>query len=492
MSFMEPTIAGIIGLPPRIALLGTIIFVSFLFLRDIRQKPNVTGALWLPVVWVLLMGSRSVVQWLYVLHVPIALGSVEEGNPLDAFVYLALIVAGLYVLNKRQVSLSEVFRKNTWVMAFLLYCFIAILWSDFPFVAFKRWIKVLGHPVMALILLTEPDPGKAVATLMKRSAYVLFPFSILALKYYPDIGRRFDEWTGLAVNCGIAQSKNGLGGVCMVLGFFFVWYFVKTWGAEKSKARRDELRLVGVLLVMIAWLLRKSHAATATICLLIAIAVIFVTGRPWVNKKLIGTYVLVALAGLGVAELAFGTFERVGELTGHESTLMGRMELWRQCLAVDTNPIFGVGFETFWLGDRLHLLHEGRPWQPNEAHNGYLETYLNLGLMGLFMLLGLIVTTFRKIRVELFRNPDWGRFRLGFLAAIVFLNLTEATFKGLSLSWFVFFIIAMEYPIAEYEPVLQSSERDELEETGLSPGMRPRAEVHSPRNFSSRTTLAVC
>jgi O-antigen ligase len=248
------------------------------------------------------------------------------------------------------------------------------------------------------------------------------------------------------MNNGIAQNKNGLGSLCLVLGFFFVWYFLKTWRAEKSKARRDELRLLGGFLVMIAWLLRQSHAATATLCLLIAIAVILVLQRPWVNKKLIGTYALLALVVLVVAELAFGVFDRVADLTGHQATIMGRAELWRQCLALHTNPIFGVGFESFWLGDRLHLLHEGRPWQPNEAHNGYLEIYLNMGLVGLFMLFGLIIATFRKIRFELFRNTDWGRFRLGFFAAILFYNLTEATFRGLSLTWFVFFIIAMEYP----------------------------------------------
>lgn len=463
MNLVEPHIASLLGLhlPSRLALFLTVAFVFFLFRRDIRQKPNVTGALWLPLIWVLLMGSRSVAQWLQVFGFN-TLGSVEEGSPLDAAVYLSLIIAGLCVLNKRRVELSEVVRNNGWVLVFLLYCFVAILWSDFPFVAFKRWIKVLGHPVMALILLTEPDPDEALVRLMKRSAYVLVTFSILAIKYL-DIGRRFDEWTGLPVNVGITQSKNMLGCGCLVLGFFFVWYFLKTWRAEKSKARRDELRLLGCLLIMIAWLLRKSHAATATICLLIAIAVIFVVGRRWVNKKLIGTYVLVALAGLGAAELTFGLFDGVADLTGHQSTIMGRAELWRQCLALHTNPIFGVGFESFWLGDRLHLLHEGRPWQPNEAHNGYLETYLNLGLVGLFMLFALIVATFRKIRLDLFRNPDWGRFQLGFLAAIVFYNLTEASFKGLSLTWFVFFVIAMKYPIAEYEPVVQSSETDELE-----------------------------
>src|SRR6266566_4142866 len=137
--------------PPIVALFLTVAFIVFLFRRDFRESPNVTGALWIPLVWMLLLSSRSPTQWL-------ALGgymqgnSVEEGNPLDACVYFTLIVAGFYILNKRQVSLSEIFRNNGWLMAFLLYCFIAIFWSDFPFVAFKHWIKVLGHPIIVLVL----------------------------------------------------------------------------------------------------------------------------------------------------------------------------------------------------------------------------------------------------------------------------------------------------------------------------------------------------
>ena len=67
---IPPTIAALIGLPPPIALVGTLGFVFFLFWRDIRQRPNVTGAIWLPVIWVVLMGSRSVAQWLYILRFP--------------------------------------------------------------------------------------------------------------------------------------------------------------------------------------------------------------------------------------------------------------------------------------------------------------------------------------------------------------------------------------------------------------------------------------
>src|SRR5213596_2588735 len=184
-------------MPPTLALFLTIAFVVFLFRRDILERPNITRALWLPLIWTLLVGSRSVAQWLSALGVPIG-GSIEEGNPTDAVVYFTLIISGLYVLNKRRVTLTEVFRSNPWFMVFLLYCFVSIVWSDFPFVAFKRWIKALGHPVMALVVLTEPDPEEAVKRLMKRCAYVVVPASILFIKYYPQLGRGFDPWTGAA------------------------------------------------------------------------------------------------------------------------------------------------------------------------------------------------------------------------------------------------------------------------------------------------------
>ena len=128
-----------------------------------------------------------------------------------------------------------------------------------------------------------------------------------------------------------------------------------------------------------------------------------------------------------------------------ESTLAGRAELWQELLAMHTNPIIGVGFESFWLGDRLATLAENHWWHPTEAHNGYLETYLSMGIVGLVIVLGLIIATFRKARSELLRNFEFGSLRLGLLITIVLYNWTEAAFKGLSLLWFVFYIIAIDY-----------------------------------------------
>lgn len=450
-------------IPPIVALFLTVAFIVFLFRRDIRERPNVTGALWLPLIWMLFVGSRSPTDWLN-LGGFVSLSPTEEGSPIDALVYFILLAAGIYVLNKRQVRLSEIVRNNGWLVAFLLYGFLAIYWSDFPFVAFKRWIKLFNHPVMVLVLFTEPDPKEAVIRLMKRSAYVLVPMSILFIKYYPELGRGFEEWSGEGTNKGIAVTKNMLGCSCLVLGLFLFWHVLNAWRTKRSTARRNDILLTAGLLFMIGWLLWKAHSATSTLSMLIGVLLLLLLGRPWMNKRLIGVYVLLAVVMLGVGQLMFGIFGRVVDLSGHDSTIVGRAQIWNELLAFHTNPIFGVGFESFWLGDRVRTISAVHWFHLTEAHNGYLETYLNLGLVGLFMLAGIIIATFRKILLEFLRDFEWGRLRLSFLAVVIFYNWTEAAFKGLHPIWFVFYIICLDYPKPEYEPVTQFSDAAGLEE----------------------------
>src|SRR5207302_1997460 len=219
-----------------------------------------------------------------------------------------------------RVRLSEIVRNNGWIIAFLLYCFISITWSDFPFVAFKRWIKILGHPVMALIILTEPEPEEALKTLMKRCAYVVVPVSILFIKYYPEWGRSFDVWTGLGMNNGIADNKNMLGADCLILGFFFFWYLLQTWQADRNTWRRNELRLIGGFLIGIWWLFSQAHSATSFLSLLIGAVIVLFVGIRSINKNFLGTYMLAALVLLALAELTFGISQALSEALGRTST----------------------------------------------------------------------------------------------------------------------------------------------------------------------------
>jgi len=449
--------------PPIIASCLTVAVVVFLFRRDIRERPNVTGALWIPLIWFLIITSRAVSEWLNLFGLNVGAVTLEEGSPLDACVYFVLIAAGLYVLHQRQASFSEIIRNNQWLTIFLLYCLISIVWSDFPFVAFKRWFKVVGHPIMALIILTEPDPEEALRRLMKRCAYVIVPISILFIKYYPQWGRGFGQWSGGAFNTGITANKNALGCDCLILGFFFFWYLLQTWSRQPGKSRRNELLLTGGFLLAIWWLLSMAHSSTSLVSLFVSVVMVAILGWRFLDKRFIGTYLIIGVLALLAAEWGFGIYAHAIELLGKDATLTDRTLLWSELLKVKINPLFGTGFESFWLGERFQKLAESRWWQPNEAHNGYLETYLNLGLVGLILLIGLFTATFWKGRRELFTNFQFGRFRLGFLTAVIVYNWTEASFKALHPIWFVFYIIALDYRQPEFDS-FQRTETNRPEE----------------------------
>ena len=397
-------------MPPPVATLLTLGFIVFLFRRDIRERPDVTRALWLPLVWMLIICSRQPSEWLNVFGFHSGAVTLEEGSPLDASVYFALIAAGAYVLRKRQIQLAEIIRNNQWLTIFFIYCFLAIFWSDFPFVAFKRWTKVLGHPIMALIILTEPDPVEALTRLMKRCAYIIVPVSILFIKYYPEWGRGFDSWTGAAFNTGITTNKNTLGADCLILGYFFVWHLLETWQLERSRERRNELLLTTGFLAAIWWLFSMAHSSTSLVSCVLGIVVVAFLGLRFVEKRLIGTYLVCTASVFLLAQSAFDVWGQFLQFLGKDPTLTDRTEVWHDALQIHINPLLGAGFESFWLGDRLKVIWEKWAFHPNQAHNGYIETYLNLGLVGLFLLIALLIATFWKTRHEALHKFSGGTF----------------------------------------------------------------------------------
>jgi len=360
--------------------------------------------------------------------------------------FSTLIIIGIFVLVERKIKLKNIILNNQFMAIFFLYCFLSIIWSDLPFIAIKRYIKVLGHPIMALIILSDPSPDKALRVVMKRCAYFLIPFSVLFIKYYPEYGRGFDPWTGEGGNNGIMHNKNELGYVCMLFGIFFIWDLLTGIPPLNSTDKRNEFLIKTIFLCMILWLLHMANSSTSLVTFLIGSTTVGLLGFRIVSKRYFTTYFLSAIVIIVVLESIFDLYKNILDLLGEDSTLTDRTKVWADSLALVSNPLIGEGFESFWLGERLEVLWRKWWWRPNQAHNGYIETYLNLGFIGIFLLLGVIISTYRKICKNLLTDFDFARLQLAYLFAILFYNYAEATFKGVHLVWTIFHIIAIDYP----------------------------------------------
>jgi exopolysaccharide production protein ExoQ len=419
-----------------------------LFWLDRDRASKTSWALWLPIAWLLIVGSRHVSAWLGTSPV----GSPDqymEGSPVDRNIYALLLVAAIAVLVGRRAAIAKIVQKNWPIVLFVVYCAISVLWSDYPDVALKRWVKSLGDYAMVLIVLTERDRAHALKRVLASVGFVLLPLSVLFIKYYPDLGRAYaTRWSGTQFFVGVASDKNMLGMVCLVLGFGAAWRALEAWRGPRRQ-RNKTLLVHGTILAMAIWLLNLSDSKTSLSCFVATTALIAVHMFVKAARKRVVVNAMVAVVVLSSFSVLFlGIGGGVLQSMGRNPTLTGRTEIWENLLKVPINRFLGTGFESFWLGERLERL-----WTIqivagiNEAHNGYLETYLNLGWIGVTFLAVLIWTGYKNVLRLLEKDPVEGRLRLGFFVIVVVYNFTEAAFRSTDLVWIAFLFAVVALPI---------------------------------------------
>jgi exopolysaccharide production protein ExoQ len=429
-----------------------VIGIGLLFALDRDREAPTSAALWIPVIWVSLGASRMVSEWFGDNSLALAslasAAQAAEGNSLDRNVLAGLIGIGVIVLCARRREVMGLLRDNTPIVLFFLYCVASVLWSDHPVVAFKRWTKAAGDLVMVLIVLTEAHRVAATKRFLATVGFLLMPGSVLLIKYYPAFGRRWNVDGEAWSYTGVTTDKNMLGMICLVSGLACVWRLSQVKAVRRGRARSSSQIVAQViLLATVLWLLRIADSMTSLACLVLAGSVIVVSCIPGFTRNRVIVHLLVLFV---VSGACFALFANAGtglvETVGRDSTLTGRTDLWKILLSVNEHPFLGAGFESFWLGERLEKIWGMLPWRANEAHNGYLEVFLNLGLVGLALLVVVIATGYRRVVSGLNSDPELGSLRLGYFVAAVIYSLTEAAFREMGPMWILFLLAIMAVP----------------------------------------------
>ena len=267
---------------PSIATLICVAGIAGLYYLDRDREIHTSRALWLPVIWLGVAGSRSVSEWFGILgfggfgQSMNSAGAYLEGSPLDRNFFLALTLIGVVVLSKKKVVVKRLLRANWPVVLFFVYCAISTVWSDYPDVAFKRWLKAIGDLVMVLIVLSEDDPLSAIKRLVLRVGYLLLPLSVLFIKYYPAWGREYSHFDGRGTFTGVTTNKNILGMICLIFGLGALWCFRQTL-LEPGIRRKAHLIAQGTLFGTAIWLFVMADSATSLSCFLMAAGLLVVT-----------------------------------------------------------------------------------------------------------------------------------------------------------------------------------------------------------------------
>lgn len=425
---------------PTLAALVFGIGIASLFFFD-REQARVSKALWIPTVWLFFSSSRSIPQWLGLdTGTDQAVGYLE-GSPIDRNFLIFLQVIALIVLINRARRVGPILRRNWAIGLFFLYAALSMAWSDYPFVTFKHWTKGIGDVMMVLIVLSESDVLGAIRRLFTRVGFLLVPLSLLFIRYYPLLGRTY-SLGGTPEAIGVTTQKNSLGVLCDCIGVALIWRFRGAYNDRKDSNRVRRLLALAAVLAIIVWLLHMCNSLTSICALSMASGVMLLSTRPALRRRPSSVHLLIA--GVLVCTLYALFFQSSGDLVqslGRDPTLTGRTEVWPQLINLVKNPLVGVGYESFWLGERLQkvwVITNGL--RINEAHNGYVEILLTLGWIGTFLLGVLIATGYRNLICAFRRDPYAGSLRMAWFLAALITGFTEASFRIMNPTWIVFLL----------------------------------------------------
>lgn len=435
---------------PILSLFLCLAFSTWLVARDYLSRKSVSAAVWIPTALILILGSRPVSLWATGGRVVVGeMGNDIGGSALDIVFFLLVLVASFLIASSRHMKWGRLLAENPAIVLFYIYFVISVSWSGDPTGSFKRIAKDIGLLFVVGVLFSEKDPLEAMRAVYFRCAAVLIPLSVVFIKYFPSYSRAYTIAGGM-METGVTTQKNTLGEIVLVFTLFLVWDYAETQRiAPKKGWRRIPVDRV-LLLMMGMWLLHISQSKSGLVCTILGIFLIMRKG--WLVSKMVNR--LIFFGALSLPFLLFfsqkftSVIAPLVKALGRDMTFTGRANIWAEITPSTVNPLVGAGYWNFWGGPGGFKISQVMETVVPNAHCGYVDIYLDGGIIGLIVLFAVLVTSGSRIVKYLNTHRDETRYfrvRFAFLIVAIIYNMAESTYARMGALWFTTLLMLVDY-----------------------------------------------
>ena len=235
---------------------------------------------------------------------------------------------------------------------------------------------------------------------------------------------------------GIYGYKNNLGSM-MVLSLLAFFALPK----DNSKFYKWS----GFTFSLVLMILSTSKTSLVLFLLLMFI-IIFYKNFHWKGKISILLIDLMILVSGCFSFLIFSYWVELLSGLGKDPTLTGRTPMWGFVISkLMERPLFGYGREGFWAPNSQFAIAAGETvttggWIVPNAHNGFLDIALDVGLIGLLLFLITFIITFaRSLKQAYATQYSEKLWSLAFLCFLVMNNMTESfLLRGANVYWVLY------------------------------------------------------
>ncbi len=215
-----------------------------------------------------------------------------------------------------------------------------------------------------------------------------------------------------------------------------------------SPSNRRHRWLVWGCYVLSIILIVGSTSKTALIIFMTVLALLpLYRALRWNYTLVVPFFITVILVSGGFSILLLGSAEDILAAFERDLTLTGRTDLWMAVLEkIGERPWLGYGYGGFWLGLNGESVDVWNAvlWQPPHSHNGFLDLWLDLGLLGLSVFaFSFIAVCLRSVAWLRQNHTSEGLWPLAYLTFLLLANLTESSLLRQNLLWILYVSITL-------------------------------------------------
>lgn len=308
--------------------------------------------------------------------------------------------------------------KLKWIFLIYLWMLLSILWSVDKSVSFRFCAYAIVYLFSAAYFSFRYNIDRLLQMLLQ---CFLFEALLSVVGEFVLPAQESDDlapgWTGIFLH------KNVLG-LCMMIAIVVILLQTKRWN----------LLRVGSLGLFVG-LLFLSQSFTAILTTAMTVLLIF-------SRRVQGTKrAMLWISCTGIVLILILISDPIALLLGaggKTSSFTGRDAVWEFALTgILKHPLLGYGYFAFWESSAdtaAQALH----WTPPHAHNGFLQVTLDLGAVGLMLLVCLLVHAFRSARrVRRFDVSGTSSWLLILLTMALVHNIVEADLMLVNPIWYL-------------------------------------------------------
>ena len=327
------------------------------------------------------------------------------------------------------------------LFAYLALAGASVLWAFKPEFSAIRFVLEL----MIVTSIVLPAMAAARTAEMMRGVFLCFAFASI-LNVFFVLNQDPIYLANENVNIGYPGyfTFKGTLGQCAAMAFLLSLYEILYPGGRRA---------LGIIVIVVAIYLMVVSESKGSLGL--ALFAPFLAGLTLLIGKAIRISPAIVLLPIPIcytvlSKLVGGDLiNRISYLIYGNYNLSGRTDIWDFVqYEIARRPLLGWGYQSFWLvGPDAPSIVEAPGWvkiMPN-SHNGYLDTTLDTGYVGLVLLIAFIFTTLHAIRRVADRDlaRAWLLLSLGIF--VILINFIESTWMhGMDMLWLIFAVVAAE------------------------------------------------